>query len=538
MGFGGGAGGANLGKKVKGKNKKKDKGLSADDKALKDKMKRMEENDYQKRLAAAAKRELRERLELEHKYTAWNRLKIQNTWRKIMRLAKVESLRKDIEIISQTHERDVDRKDAIIQMLDRDLEEAEEQYQMALRSHLLNIDRLIDLQDSRLLALENEFEKDLKALDAEFAAEREHIKAQHEKETAELGDLMRAVDSEEAAKEHEARQEFEQMREMIRNKNLEDIHVLQSFLDNTIEDLERNFETAHLNYLQNTDQRTQDFKNLTQRDQTLTAEIDVKIRKIDRLQASLSHWRTKISQNNKECEERNKTLQEEKEMISQHFQDLKARMHRFREKQARRLTALTTNAGNVRSDLDERTALAERIMKMAEMGRKLETDRERVLPFLEASKEDEEATDAEAEVMAMADTVSKEAKGALHDTTEAGEEPPTATQAFGTANGKLVSEWNYLDRFFKKYNKVLLDKLAMERQRDRLTQENTDLQSILKQYLEGISVTDDSLAKPNPLLVVNGRISLNAPPVRRAAPTTIVEAAHEATSLGPAKVRS
>jgi len=53
---------------------------------------------------------------------------------------------------------------------------------------------------------------------------------------------------------------------MIRNKNLEDIHVLQSFLDNNIEDLEKNFETAHLNYLQSTDQRTQDFKYLTHKD--------------------------------------------------------------------------------------------------------------------------------------------------------------------------------------------------------------------------------------------------------------------------------
>jgi hypothetical protein len=48
----------------------------------------------------------------------------------------VETLRKDIEILSQNHERDLDRKDAVIQMLDRDLEESEEQFQMALRAHL------------------------------------------------------------------------------------------------------------------------------------------------------------------------------------------------------------------------------------------------------------------------------------------------------------------------------------------------------------------------------------------------------------------
>lgn len=36
-----------------------------------------------------------------------------------MRLAKSEALKKDIEILSQNHERDVDRRDAILQMLDR-----------------------------------------------------------------------------------------------------------------------------------------------------------------------------------------------------------------------------------------------------------------------------------------------------------------------------------------------------------------------------------------------------------------------------------
>tara|TARA_B100000795_G_scaffold245498_1_gene210662 strand:- start:1226 stop:1729 length:504 start_codon:yes stop_codon:yes gene_type:complete len=117
-----------------------------------------------------------------------------------MRLVKVEDLRKEIEIISQNHEREVDRKDAIIQvhpacdrthpacnrthhrcststsrvtysslitthhsllttyyslltthqMLDRDLEDSEEQYQMALRSHLLVVDRLIDLHNAKI----------------------------------------------------------------------------------------------------------------------------------------------------------------------------------------------------------------------------------------------------------------------------------------------------------------------------------------------------------------------------------------------------
>lgn len=66
-----------------------------------------------------AKNELRRKLEDEIKISKVNNLKITNQWRKIMRLAKTEALKKDIEILSQNHERDVDRKDAILQMLDR-----------------------------------------------------------------------------------------------------------------------------------------------------------------------------------------------------------------------------------------------------------------------------------------------------------------------------------------------------------------------------------------------------------------------------------
>ncbi len=57
------------------------------------------------------------------------------------------------------------------------------------------------------------------------------------------------------------------------------------------------FDTPFLFLLQNTDQRTTDFKYLTSKDQELSREIEVKIRKIERLQSSLQHWRTKVRRN-------------------------------------------------------------------------------------------------------------------------------------------------------------------------------------------------------------------------------------------------
>jgi hypothetical protein len=64
----------------------------------------------------------------EQKMAHFNRMKILTHWRKIMRVAKTEQLKKEIQIYMQNHDREVDAKDAILQMLDRDLDEAEEQY--------------------------------------------------------------------------------------------------------------------------------------------------------------------------------------------------------------------------------------------------------------------------------------------------------------------------------------------------------------------------------------------------------------------------
>lgn len=229
-------GGAQLGKAVKGRSKdsKKDGGgreTTDEEKRLQDSIRRMEMNDYMKKLTISKKALLKEFMDKEEKISRMNKLKIQNHWRKIMRLVKVEALRKEVEIRSQNHERDVDRKDAIIQMLDRDLEEAEEQFQMALRSHLLNVDDLIDLQDDRLLALEKEFEQDLRELEQEFRLEKEKIVSQHTLEKNELLRIMNAVEQQEKEREAETRQEHEQLREEIRNKNLEDINVLRITLD-------------------------------------------------------------------------------------------------------------------------------------------------------------------------------------------------------------------------------------------------------------------------------------------------------------------
>ncbi len=59
------------------------------------------------------------------------------------------------------------------------------------------------------------------------------------------------------------------------------------------------------------------------------------------------------------------------------LQDLKGKMSRFRQEGRKRLTDLTLNARRCSQVLQRRIALAEKIMKTAELCRKFETEREK-----------------------------------------------------------------------------------------------------------------------------------------------------------------
>ena len=242
---------------------------------------------------------------------------------------------------------------------------------------------------------------------------------------------------------------------------------------------------------QTTDQRTSDFKYFTKKDQELSKEIETKIRKIERLQASLAHWRTKLNQNVKEAQARNLLMTEEKNKVQGHYQRLKQRMNRFRGSQAARLASLTKSTTKAKQTLQDNIGLAERIMTLAELAQKMETDQEKIMPYYESTPLDgvsgsastssatvEAPTGANAAAAAPSTADDHGASAVLKVDAGLLKEAPRQPFQAGAADaqGNEVRKVNQLDLLFKKYNKALLDKLAMDRERDRLREENANLQ--------------------------------------------------------------
>ena len=159
-----------------------------------------------------------EKLLKEEKNTKKNLNKINYQWRSIMRDAKAKDLLKDIEIMSQTFERIIDRKDSVIKSLVKDLQEAEEQYSMAMRSHFENADKLIDLHREQLETMQKKCEDMIAVIKIEFDKERDYILNRHMQEMNELTTIIYGMEKNFLDQETEANIEFLSLRDEIKNR--------------------------------------------------------------------------------------------------------------------------------------------------------------------------------------------------------------------------------------------------------------------------------------------------------------------------------
>ncbi|MGH0169924.1 UNVERIFIED_CONTAM: hypothetical protein FKN15_058199 [Acipenser sinensis] len=436
---------------------------------------------------------LKDKLVKEEKSSVLNLNKINQQWRVLMRETKGRELKKDIEVLSQTFERVVDRKDSVIKSLTWDLEEAEVQYSQALRAHLHNLDMLLQLQRGRLESLEQNYQAELEALRGEFHTERELILSQHQQECTHLEDVSFAMEqnySEQendvkqdfhsvrdeirnkhqqecthledvsfameqnySEQENDVKQDFHSVRDEIRNKNIEEKHALRIQLEGTVEELWRHFQQALRSYNEATEERKSAFEALRGRDEKSAKEIEMQMKKIQKLQDSIALVRSRLASNARESEKQNRRLQEEKEAIQGHFHTIKTQMNRARACERGQLAKLTLHSN----------AAIKKLQQLIQ---------------------------------------------------------------------KAMQDYTALERFWQRYNKALLEQLALEREKAVLARENAQLRQLLKQYLDGISVSYDTLGQLNPLFIVNQRTNARLPAVplsegrvaRHA--HTVIEAAH------------
>jgi hypothetical protein len=174
------------------------------------------------------------------------------------------------------------------------------------------------LQESRLRGLAEEFERDVQLLQQEFTKEKDQVMTRHLLEKRELEDIMSAVEQEEVERAQEEHHDYENYREMIKNKTSDEVSVMRvNLLSQTLE-LESKFDKQFNKYTTDTQDMTDKYSVLIEQDDLDSMRIRKQVRKIDKLNQEIKTWKLKTAQNLTECKERNIVLKDEYDRIKKH----------------------------------------------------------------------------------------------------------------------------------------------------------------------------------------------------------------------------
>ncbi|MBN3281560.1 DRC2 protein, partial [Polyodon spathula] len=207
-----------------GKKSAKLSSMSEEERLLYMQQKALAEEELSKKKEDILTQYLKDKLAKEEKNSALNLNKINQQWRVLMRETKARELKKDIEVLSQTFERVVDRKDSVIK---------------------------------------------------------------HQQECTHLEDVSFAMEQNYSEQENDVKQDFNSVRDEIKNKNIEEKHALRIQLEGRVEELWRHFQQALRSYNEATEERKSAFEALRGRDEKSAKEIEMQMKKIQKLQVRL-----------------------------------------------------------------------------------------------------------------------------------------------------------------------------------------------------------------------------------------------------------
>ncbi|NXU54930.1 DRC2 protein, partial [Turnix velox] len=112
----------------------------------------------------------------------------------------------------------------------------------------------------------------------------------------------------------------------------------------------------------------------------------------------------------------------------------------------------------------------QRVLRLAELCRKLETQEEKVLPFYSSSL----------------------AQGEQQDALRVLQETPTDPLV------QAMRDYMGLEGFWQRFNKVKLEEKVLEKEQETLVRGNQQLRELLRRYLEGICVTQEVTGHHHP----------------------------------------
>ena len=457
-----------------------------------------EREDQRVQQKTAANIHLHEKFDDDINLTKLNQIKVMTQWRKIMRLVKTESLKKEIEILAVTQEKCLTHKDAIIQFMLLDLKESENQIAVSNESQSNHMKEMISIHTNSIDTLETSYKEHINLLTSSFTEDMNVLDTS-------LAEEMKLAEGDEQAVLKQTEQNslaltrsFQRQEEDYQRQQKEEIESLRSRLEDQIESLKTQFDSTQSTFHSEFGALKEEYKEMLVSDKLITDILDTRKKQVDNLQMLLFQWQGKMKQLMEDSEDRKRVLIAEKRNMHNHYQALKARIKAYRTLLTQRLTELSARAHECKKRLNTKLEVGKKVLAAAKATHDWHHHQEE-----EDEEEDititrlvdlEEDTDLESCISNF------KSSSRLHST----------SSSSGDINTNIFeARADTLNNFYDRYNKLLAKAAIDEEQKNRLREENSELQDLLIQYEKASTFSGESVQGNNSLLIVNGRSNID-----------------------------
>jgi hypothetical protein len=299
--------------------------------------------------------------------------KLSAKWASLLHLTTTDAATEEgIKALAETYGRIFEDKDALVQKLMADGEASEQEMQAAHEAHGRQRDSLLAFHRAHTATLKQGFTRDLEALQMEFQTEAALLSKQHADEQAELRQLLQSIEAYEQGKEQEHQELQARVRDILKRQGQEQIAKLRQGLTTQIDTLVQHlqdkvptFATAATGATTSGSSSTTtaaetEVKAMAIKDQSLTAQIEAEVRRIDQELQRWKEWRVKMTTSGKEHSDRNQALFKEKRALLDQYRKLKLYMNKYRQEQQDALEALDEEAVGAQKGLNAQIEVSER----------------------------------------------------------------------------------------------------------------------------------------------------------------------------------
>uniref|UniRef100_A0A1B0GHK4 Dynein regulatory complex subunit 2 n=1 Tax=Lutzomyia longipalpis TaxID=7200 RepID=A0A1B0GHK4_LUTLO len=321
------------------------------------------------------------KLKREDAFTRLNMAKINQEWRSILRQLKCEELKEEIKCVEVFCGESIEHKNQVIRRLLCDLDESEELYATMLHAHVENIERIITLHSERLKFWHEWYVTEKQSMLGRFHGQMARYRVRKDAAQEDLECICFALETEITQDEQTAEEEHTKRTDDLRNSMTIRLEEVTKDCEQSMELLWTDFQQVLNTYLTYTQEFHDEYLDLKRRDEEDTKLIQAHYFEVARNTETIAELRYQLTATREEKDFTVAQLERFKSRLLERYDQSKGALVVGAKEDKERIRRLVVSSSSAIRQLQGVVKRGNVILQLVSICRKLETEREKVIPF-------------------------------------------------------------------------------------------------------------------------------------------------------------